>query len=136
VKSVLLDTNAYVAFKQGNKDVLNILQHADSIGISTIVLGELIAGFTFGSKTKQNLQALQEFLKTPRIKMLPVDEVTATFYAHTYTHLRNKGKSISTNDLWIAAIALQYGYKLCSFDVHFKAVENLIVATTLEEFMF
>jgi len=135
MKSIFIDTNAYVAFKQGNADVLDILRYADTIGISSIVLGELIAGFTFGSKTKKNLHELQEFLNTPRVKIFSVDEVTASFYGRIYTLLRNKGKPIPTNDLWIAAITLQHGFKLCSFDTHFSAVENLIIATTLENFL-
>lgn len=135
MRQILLDTNAYVAFKQGHHDVKAILQHADSVGISVIVLGELSAGFHVGSKTRQNLHDLNEFLNTPRVNVLPIDEITASFYAKIYSVLRAKGKPIPTNDLWIAAACLQHGYKLCSFDAHFKVITNLIVATTLEEFL-
>ncbi len=132
---ILLDTNAYVAFKQGEASVLEILQHADLIGMSAIVLGELTAGFAAGSKQKANLNELHLFLDTPRIAVFPVDEVTATYYARVYANLRLKGKPIPTNDLWIAATALQQGCKLCSFDVHFKAVENLVIATSINDFL-
>lgn len=135
MRSIVLDTNAYAAFKSGNQDIIDILRHADLIGVSTIVLGELIAGFTFGSKTKKNLHELQTFLNTPRVKILAIDENTASFYGRIYISLRHKGKPISTNDLWISATTLQHGFKLCSFDSHFSIVENLIVVTTLEEFL-
>ncbi len=135
MKQLLLDTNAYAAFKQGHPDVLAILQHANLIGISTIVLGELIAGFTLGSRTDKNLEELNNFLNTPRIKIFPIDETTASYYAKVYSTLRKKGKPIPTNDLWIAATALQHGCKLCSFDSNFKVVDNLLVATTLAEFL-
>jgi tRNA(fMet)-specific endonuclease VapC len=135
MRSILLDTNAYTAFKQGHQDIIDILRHADLIGISTIVLGELIAGFTFGSKTKKNLSELQAFLNTPRVKIIAIDENTASFYGRIYTFLRHKGKPIPTNDLWISATTLQHGFKLCSFDSHFSTVDNLIVITTLEEFL-
>ena len=132
---ILLDTNAYSAFKQGDADVLEIIQRADLIGISTIVLGELTAGFAAGSKHKVNLNELHLFLDTPRIAIFPVDEVTATYYARVYANLRQKCKPIPTNDLWIAATALQQGCKLCSFDAHFKSVENLVIVTTINEFL-
>lgn len=135
MKRILIDTNAYTAFKQGDQGVLEIIQHADLIGISAIVLGELTAGFAVGSKSKINLHELNLFLNTPRITIFPVDDVTPTFYARVYANLRKKGKPIPTNDLWIAATALQQGCKLCSFDAHFKAVDNLLIATTLDEFL-
>lgn len=135
MKRILIDSNAYVAFKQGHEEIIAIYQHADAIGINSIVLGELIAGFTIGTKVKENLNDLKEFLSTPRIILFDINEDTATFYAHIYAHLRQKGKPIPTNDLWIAATALQQGYKLCSFDKHFRYIDNLLIATSLTEFL-
>ncbi len=134
-RRLLLDTNAYIAFKQGNADVLEILQHADVIGMSSIVLGELISGFSVGTRTQENLTELNAFLDTPRIHIFSVDEVTAAFYAGVYAGLRRKGKPIPSNDLWIAAQTLQQGCKLCSFDRHFQAIDNLLISTTLAEFV-
>jgi len=135
VRRVLLDTNAYVAFKAGNAEVIAILQHADTVGMSAIVLGELTAGFLVGSKYKKNLTELNEFLNAPRINMFSVDETTVAFYARVYASLRRKGKPIPSNDLWIAAIALQQGCKLCTFDKHFQTVESLVTVSTVEEFL-
>ncbi|HLB42850.1 MAG TPA: type II toxin-antitoxin system VapC family toxin [Gammaproteobacteria bacterium] len=135
MRRILIDTNAYVAFKQGNPDIIGIFQHADTIGISVVVLGELIAGFTIGTKSKENLEDLNKFLDTPRIALFNVDENTTAFYATVYATLRKKGKPIPTNDLWIAATALQQGCKLCSFDKHFEYIDNVLVTTTLLEFL-
>ncbi len=135
MKKINLDTNAYSAFKIGNSDVLKILQHADKIAVSSIVLGELIAGFQTGTKTKKNLSELTDFLTSPRIEILSIDEETADFYAKIYASLRKKGKPIPTNDLWIAANSLQHGYKLLSFDKHFQLIDNLIVVTAFLEFI-
>ena len=135
MRKVLLDTNAYTAFKLGNKDVISILQHADIIGISVIVLGELIAGFNIGSQSKRNLDELNSFLNSPRVNIYPIDETTTNFYANIYAILRRKGKPIPTNDLWIAATALQQGCKLCSFDGHFASIDNLLISNTVPEFL-
>ncbi len=135
MRKILLDTNAYTAFKRGQKDVLAILQHADMIGINTIVLGELAAGFLSGSKYKKNLEELNEFLDSPRVTIFSIDEETVAFYAKVYATLRKKGKPIPTNDLWIAATTLQHGCKLCTFDGHFQIIENLVIAITLPPFI-
>ena len=135
MRRVLVDTNAYTAFKTGESEIIAILQHADVIGISTIVLGELLAGFAIGSKSKKNLTELNEFLRTPRINIFSVDETTTNYYAEIYATLCRKGKPIPTNDLWIAATALQQGCKLCSYDKHFSYIDNLIVATELAGFL-
>jgi predicted nucleic acid-binding protein len=131
----MLDTNAYIAFKQGNADVLAILQHADEIGLSAIVLGELVAGFAAGTKTNQNLQELNVFIENPRVVVYEINHDTAAYYAKIYAGLRKKGKPIPTNDLWIAASVLQRGCKLCSFDSHFSLIDNLMIANSLTEFL-
>lgn len=135
MKRILLDTNAYTAFKNGHPDVIDILQHADIIGFSVIVLGELIAGFNHGSKYRKNLTELNAFLSSPRIAIFPIDATTTSFYAQLYANLRHKGKPIPTNDLWIAASVLQHGAKICTFDKHFGFIENIMIATSLEEFL-
>lgn len=135
MRKILLDTNAYVAFKQGRGEVLAILQNADMIGLNSVVLGELISGFVIGTKSQKNSEELNEFLNNSRVTTFPIDETTATFYARVYATLRKKGKPIPTNDLWIAATALQHGFKLCSFDAHFKAIDNLLIATSLADFL-
>ncbi|TAK74534.1 MAG: type II toxin-antitoxin system VapC family toxin [Gammaproteobacteria bacterium] len=135
VRKVMLDTNAYTAFKRGHEEVLSILQHADTIGMSSIVLGELTSGFLVGSKYKRNMDELNQFLDSPHVHIFSIDEETVAFYAKIYATLRQKGKPVPTNDLWIAAATLQQGCKLCTFDNHFQSIDNLIVATTLTQFL-
>ena len=76
MKRILLDTNAYAAFKMGHEEVIKILQHADHIGMSTIVLGELLAGFSIGSRHEKNLLELNEFLNVPRVAIYSINEET------------------------------------------------------------
>jgi predicted nucleic acid-binding protein len=135
MKQILLDTNAYSAFKAGHPEMVKILQHSDRIYINVIVLGELTAGFSIGTRYKKNLLELDEFLKSPRVAIIDINEMTPAFYANIYHTLRKKGKPIPSNNLWIAASALQHGLKLCSFDKHFLAIENLIVVTSFAEFL-
>jgi predicted nucleic acid-binding protein len=50
VRDVLLDTNAYVAFKRGLPDAVDVITHIPRIGINSIVLGELLSGFAVGTR--------------------------------------------------------------------------------------
>lgn len=133
MRPVLIDTNAYVAFKRGDESVLEIIQHAEVLTISPIVLGELLSGFECGNQIKKNRDELQQFLQSSRIKLLSITLDTAAFYSQIFSSLRTKGKPIPSNDLWIAAQTLENGCVLCSHDKHFKAIDGLISGTSLSE---
>ena len=130
MKSLLLDTNLYVAFKRGDDDAVELLRLADEIHLSTVVLGELLAGFAAGSRERRNREELTAFLESPRVRIDAVDEGTADFYGRIFALLRRKGRPIPTNDLWIAAAALQHGLLLATRDDHFAAIEGLATAST------
>ncbi len=129
MKKILLDTNGYVAFKRGEKDVIHTIQKATTIGFSVVVLGELLAGFSAGSKESTNREELKAFLDSPRVVLLNVSEATSEFYAKVFSGLKQKGKPIPTNDLWIAATALEHGYALFTYDRHFKEIDGLLVGS-------
>lgn len=127
MKRIIIDTNIYVAFKRNIQSVVEVLMKVEYIGINTIVLGELYSGFKGGSKENLNKQELEQFLDKPRVEVIPIDEITAEFYAQVYWNLRRKGNPIPTNDMWIAASALQYGLALFSLDAHFNKVNGLML---------
>lgn len=135
MRPILIDTNAYAAFKRGDEAIIEIIQHAEQIGMSPIVLGELLGGFDYGSKSKQNRKELHQFLESSRIKIYPVTIDTASFYSQVYFSLKRKGQPIPTNDMWIAAQALENGCIVCTYDKHFSAIDGLIVGNTLPELM-
>lgn len=135
MREILLDTNAYAAFKRGNQEAIDILRHAQVIGISSIVLGELLSGFGAGRREAENRRELKVFLDSPRVRTLPVGEDTAEFYARAYLALKRKGTPIPTNDLWIAATALQHGAAIFSYDQHFQVVDGVIAGDRLSDFL-
>jgi tRNA(fMet)-specific endonuclease VapC len=88
------------------------------------VIGELLGGFAAGSREQRNRGELTAFLATPRVSVVPVDAGTAEHYAALYVGLKRAGTPIPTNDLWIAAIALQHGLRLFTNDGHFRVVAD------------
>ena len=133
MRPILIDTNAYVAFKRGDASLLEVVQYAETLAISPVVLGELLSGFECGNKTKKNRDELQQFLHSSRVRLFSITSDTANFYSQIYSTLRNKGKPIPSNDMWIAAQTLENGCVLCSHDQHFKAIEGLISGATFSE---
>lgn len=91
-----------------------------------MVLGELRAGFLKGTRLAENLAELEKFLDSPRVTVVPVDEETAVRYAILVDSLRRAGSPIPTNDVWIAAGAMQYGSILLTTDPHFGAVTQIV----------
>ncbi len=71
MNSILLDTNAYVAFKQGRPEAAEIVQRAAHLALSSTVLGELFAGFAVGSREAENRTELHQFLESKRAHILP-----------------------------------------------------------------
>jgi tRNA(fMet)-specific endonuclease VapC len=136
VRDILLDTNAYAAFKRGLPEAVEVLAHTPRIGINSIVLGELLSGFAVGTREAENRQELEQFLASERVHQLAIDAATAAQYAVVYRELRRRGRPIPTNDMWIAASALQHGFAVFSDDGHFHEVSSLHVGRRLDDFIF
>ena len=123
---VLLDSNAYVQLMRGSEKVAGIVRGAEEVLLSTVVLGELMYGFRHGSRYERNARALRAFLDNPYVTVVPVEETTADRYSRIAAALRAKGRPIPTNDIWIAAHAMQTGADLVSADRHFEHVEGIV----------
>lgn len=126
MKKVLIDTNIYSLAMKGEAGVVNSLRRMDQIGFSVISIGELLSGFKAGSHATKNREELNIFLDSPRVVVHAIDEGTADFYASILTTLKAAGTPIPTNDIWIAAVAFQYGYKIFSNDKHFDLIPGLV----------
>lgn len=125
-RAYLIDTTVYSHARRGGQWAADLLEESDHLGISTVSLGELLAGFKVGSKTENNRKILYEFLDEPRVQIYPISERTAEFYGEIYMNLRKQGTPIPTNDMWIAATAQENGLVLASHDRHFENIPGLI----------
>ena len=125
---ILIDSNRYRDFCEGRPDAVAVIQQADEIGLPTIVLGELRAGFACGTRGLANEAQLNRFLNSPRVRLLSVDEDTTHHCASLFRQLRQQGTPMPTNDLWIAALAVQHGFTIFSRDAHFRLLPQLPLA--------
>ena len=122
---VLLDTNAYSALLRGHADVARRVRGSEQVLLSSVVVGELLFGFRNGSRYEANRQELDEFLASPFVSLLSVGMVTADRFGRIAAALKRRGRPLPTNDIWIAAHAMESGAELVSFDGHFDDVDGL-----------
>jgi tRNA(fMet)-specific endonuclease VapC len=119
----LLDTNIVIAILAEDPTVHQHLSQATEVFVSSIVLGELYYGARKSSRVEANIQTVDQFAATNRV--LLCDSITAQQYGEIKNLLRQKGRPIPENDIWIAATAKQLELTLVSRDKHFDEVEGL-----------
>lgn len=121
----LIDTNIVIALFASDSTVKQHLSNAIEVFTAAIVLGELYYGAYKSSRTKENISRINEF--GFKNTVLLCDALTAQWYGQVKNSLRKKGRPIPENDIWIAAIALQYDLILVTRDDHFQEIDGLQV---------
>ena len=123
---ILLDTSAYVGFKRNAVEAVEIIVKAELIIFSPVVMGELMFGFRNGTRFKENMDDLDRFLKHEVVDLLPIGKITSDRYSRIAVKLRQQGTPIPTNDIWIAAQAMEQGAELITSDQHFDKISGLV----------
>ena len=123
---ILLDTSAYVGFKQNLDEVVEIILKAENILFSPIVLGELMFGFRNGTKFKENMSDLTAFLHHEIVQLIPINGITSDRYSRIAAQQKAASTPIPTNDIWIAAQTLEHDAELITSDNHFKKISGLV----------
>jgi tRNA(fMet)-specific endonuclease VapC len=111
----------------GHAPLTQLLEASEEVLMPATVLGELHAGFELGTRRDANRRQLSEFLALPGVDIIPVSADIAERYGMLVRQLTRQGTPIPTNDIWIAAAALETGARLVSYDPHFEHVQGLII---------
>jgi len=110
---------------RGDDQAAAFVRNATEILMSAVVIGELLYGFRRGSRYQRNITDLQGFLESAYVSLLPVGQTTADHYSRIAAALRANGTPIPSNDVWIAAHAMETGAQLVSADRHFDVVDGI-----------
>lgn len=121
--SVLFDTNIVIGLFASDPAILGRLSRTDHIFIPSIVLGELYFGAYKSACFDQNVRRIEELIQASAI--LACDAITAAHYGKIKKTLRERGRPLPENDIWIAALAKQHNLTVVSRDQHFKEIEAL-----------
>jgi len=124
---ILLDTNIYSNFLRGNIEILDCIKNSSHIYISIFVIAELLSGFKGGSKEEQNIKILNNFLNKKKVEIIDANHETSKLFAIIKNQLKQDGKPIPINDIWIAAHSMQTYSTLISNDKHFNYIKNIKV---------
>jgi tRNA(fMet)-specific endonuclease VapC len=122
---LLLDRNGYRDFCMGERRAVDLLQRADEIHLPFVTLAALRSGFACGTVARRNEAVLVRFLNSPRVRVALATEETTHHYARLFFQLRKQGTPIPTNDIWIAALAVQHNLPLFTSDKHFDHLPQL-----------
>ncbi len=117
---MILDTNALSAAAEQDPAVLAVLSGAEQLALPVIVLGEYRYGIAQSRYRMRYANWLDALVLDCLV--LNIDEETTHHYAAINLELRQVGKPIPTNDLWIAALCRHYSLPILSKDQHFDVV--------------
>lgn len=123
----LLDTNAAIAYLNGDLGVQRAIRSLDQGCLCPAVIGELVYGAMRSRKIESNLENLHRFMRF--FMLLPCTEATAMHYGRLRGTLANVGRPIPNNDVWIAAAAVEHSLAIVTRDAHFHAIEGLDLIT-------
>lgn len=116
----LFDTSAYSELLRGHKKIAEVVRSATEIYIPNVVTAELHYGFALGSRQVENEKLLARFVASKKVRVLLPDNATTDYFVDIAVFARKKGAQLSMHDIWIAALAEQWGALLVSFDNDFK----------------
>lgn len=126
MKRAVIDTCLLIDLFDGSDQASKTISAFDRILVPVEVIGEYRAGID--EKTRRGrLQAarLSDFLGDEAVSVLDATEETAGCYARVFRMLKECGKPLPTNDIWIAAAAICNGAPLLTTDPHFRAIPLL-----------
>ena len=83
-------------------------------------------GFRNGTRFKENMDGLDRFLGHEAVDLVPIGKITSDRYSRIAVKLRKQGTPIPTNDIWIAAQAMEHGAELITSDQHFDKVSGVV----------
>lgn len=125
MKKVLLDTNAYSRLLSGDDTVARFLDQAELVFLPVFVIAELLTGFKKGNREAENRSLLLKFEEIPKVERVYAGDETAEIFSDILQELQEAGKPIPTHDIWIAALAIETGSVLISFDKHFQHISKV-----------
>jgi predicted nucleic acid-binding protein len=123
VVRAVLDTSIFVAQESGRPlDAERLPQNGY---VTAITLAELEAGVLAASDVRIRAQRLRTLTGIAAVDVLGIDAATAHHWARLRVALRDAGRRVNVNDLWIAATALAHDLPVVTQDDDFDPLADL-----------
>ena len=125
MQQIALDTNIAIDLLNGNQDLLERLGTFDLLCLPVTVCGELLFGALNSGRPEENLQRFKAFIDA--CEVLNSNVVVAEEYSIIRKALKEIGRPIPENDIWIAAICQVNEIPLLTKDKHFSHIEGMVL---------
>lgn len=122
---VLIDSNRFIDFCAGEEAVIETFERAALLVIPFVVLAEIRVGAQLARRGESQVRVLSELLNQPGVRTVQSTDGTAHHYAAIFAQLRRRGTPIPSNDIWIAALAMEHNLVLYTRDAHFDHIPSL-----------
>lgn len=122
---ILIDSNRFIDFCAGEQAVVDAFERAALLVVPFIVLAEIRVGAQSIKRGDAQARVLGELLQQPGVRVAHSSDATTYHYAALYDRLKKAGTPIPTNDLWIAALAIEHSLVLYSRDAHFDRLPGI-----------
>jgi len=126
----VLDSNIIIDIFRGKQTAINQLV-LNKAYVPSIVLGELYFGANKSEKTEERIRQIKQFEQS--VTILSVNDTTAEIYGEIKNKLKQMGKPIPENDIWIAAVAKEVGLPLITRDKHFANIGDIAIVNPDKE---
>jgi tRNA(fMet)-specific endonuclease VapC len=124
-EKIALDTNIVIDIFNNKKNIIDTLNVYQTIYLPVTVCGELLFGAKNSARNQENEQKCIDFING--CHLLNIHELIAQEYAVTRKKLKDKGKPIPENDIWIAATCIVNNIPLVTYDSDFNYVDDLVL---------
>ena len=121
----LVDTNVIIRFFKGETELFSLFDDMENLYISSITVGELMYGAELSKKSDFNRE--NYFCFCQQMKVLYPDLEIAKSYGKIKASLKEKGKPIAENEIWIAATCHAADLILITADSDFDFVDEISV---------
>jgi predicted nucleic acid-binding protein len=122
---LLIDSNRFIDFCAGDEQVVSTFESVPLLYIPFVVLAEIRAGGRVTKRGENQVRILQQLINQPGVRTVHSTDATTHHYAQLYASLKKSGNPIPTNDIWIAALAIEHDLILYSRDSHFERIPSL-----------
>lgn len=120
-----IDSNIAIRYLNNDTNVVQKVLGMTTIVLPVVVIGELLFGAENSARPIENLSRYLQFIDA--CVVVSMGKQTAEFYSKVRHSLKQKGRPIPDNDIWIATQCLENEWKLATDDEHFAYVDGLVV---------
>jgi tRNA(fMet)-specific endonuclease VapC len=120
---ISLDTNTVIRLFKNDPRITEVLAANTTVCLPVPVIAELLFAARNSARQEANLKNYNEFIDSCTV--LNITRETANHYSAVRLELKQKGRPIPENDLWIASICLEQNLPLATEDAHFENISRL-----------